>query len=436
MRRGAATASLATLGLLMWSATASARFVRAPYLQDLGTRQVAVLFEVDSATGAKLEIFRDKDVVKTAASNKEASHEILVSGLEPATAYRYTLTLDDNTTDQGSFTTAPEDARPFSFVIYGDNRSNPYAHAAIVATIRKTPHDFLVHTGDMVYNGSDLQDWREFFSIERDLLRERCVFPTIGNHEIAMPTSDGALRYARMFRVPAPPEAAERWYTFRWSSARFFMLDAQDDFSTNERAWLEKALEDAKNEPGVVQRFVVLHHGPYSSGLHGANESLRVARIPELLRKHKVDLVISGHDHTYERGDANGLRYVVSGGGGAPLYREYRAEKTTLKFEPTYHFIKVDVAADGLTTTAIRHDGSVIESCRLNAAGWGCGATPPSAGTAALTGAVPTPTPPAPAPKARSCGCTLVSGGSEWLGLVLAGVLSGAVILRPRFRKR
>jgi acid phosphatase type 7 len=423
---------LATIAI---ASPAAAGYVRGPYLQDLGTRQVALLFELDSAQTAKLDVIRDKDPIKTATSEKDATHEIVVNGLEPATAYRYTLTLGDGTTEQGSFTTAPEDARPFSFIIYGDNRSNPYAHAAIVATIRKTPSEFLVHTGDMVYDGSQLENWKEFFSIEKDLLRERCVFPTIGNHEIAMPTSDGAQRYARMFRLPAPPDAAERWYTFRWGSARFFMLDAQDDFSTTERSWLEKALESAKNEAGVVQRFVVLHHGPYSSGLHGANESLRIARVPELLRSYKVDLVISGHDHIYERGDAAGLRYIISGGGGAPVYREFRGEKHTQKFEPVYHFVKIDVGSD-IGMTAIRHDGSVIESCRLSAtAGWGCGTTPAAAAPGAMS-ATPPAAPASPPAKPRSCGCTLVSGGSEWLGFVLAGVLAGAVSLRPRFRKR
>ena len=418
------------------AAPARGAFVRAPYLQDVNARGAAVLFEVDAPHSAKLEIARDKDPIKTATSETGAAHELVVNGLEPATAYHYTVTLDDGTIERGNFTTAPEDARPFSFLLYGDNRSNPYAHAAIVAALKKTPGELLIHTGDMVYDGSQQTQWNEFFSIERELLRDRCLFPTIGNHEIAMPTSDGALRYARVFRVPAPPDSAERWYTFRWGSARFFMLDAQDEFGSAERNWLEKALETAKNEAGISYRFVALHHGPYSSGLHGGNESLRIARVPELLRSYKVDLVMAGHDHLYERGDANGLRYIVSGGGGAPLYREYRGDKATLKFEAVYHFVKIDVAADGLTSTAIRHDGSVIESCRLTAAGWGCGATPAAAASAALTGAGPAPpTTPNP-PKSRSCGCTLVSGGSEWLGLALAGVLAGAVTLRPRFRKR
>lgn len=432
-----AASFLALLAVVTASSAASAAFVRGPYIQDLGTRQAAVLFELDVAKSAKLEVVKEGDAAKTVTSTKDASHELVVSGLEPATPYRYTVTLEDGTTEKGTFTTAPEDNRPFSFVVYGDNRSNAYAHAAIVGAIRKTPGDFLLHTGDMVYDGSQPAGWTEFFNIERELLRDRCVFPSIGNHEIAMPTSDGALRYARMFRVPAPPEAAERWYTFRWSTARFFMLDAHDEFTTTERSWLDKALEAAKNEAGIVQRIVVLHHGPYSSGLHGGSEALKLARVPELLRSYKVDLVLSGHDHIYERGDAQGLRYVVSGGGGAPLYREFRGEKSTLKFEPVYHFIKLDVAPAGMTLTAIRHDGSLIEACRLTPGGWGCGSPTPATGSAiGPSSAAPAPGPEVPAPKPRSCGCTLVSGGSEWLGFVLAGALAGMVSLRPRLRKR
>lgn len=433
----------AALGLLFGALVASraeAAFVRAPYLQDLGTKQVAVLLELDAPHAVTLEVTKGAadggDATKVVTSSKDTTHELVVNALEPATSYSYSVKVDDGTIERGSFTTAPEDNRPFTFVAYGDNRSNPYAHAAIVGAIRRTPADLLVHTGDMVYDGSQTADWREFFSIERELLRDRCMFPTIGNHEIAMPTSDGALRYARMFRVPAPPDAAERWYTFRWSSVRFFMLDAHDEFASAERAWLEKTLDAAKNEAGVQLRIVILHHGPYSSGLHGGNEALLLARVPDLLRGYKVDLVLSGHDHIYERGDANGLRYIVSGGGGAPVYREYRAARTTLKFEPVYHFLKFAVNGSAMNMSAIRHDGSIIETCSLTAAaGWGCGVTPPAAASVAVTTTTPSGAAEPPAPQRKSCGCTLVSGGSQWVGLVVGGVLAAAATLRPRRRR-
>ena len=92
------------------------------------------------------------------------------------------------------------------------------------------------------------------------------------------------------------------------------------------RAWLDKALADADNEPGLVWRVIVVHHGLWSSGPHGGNTLMRDANLGDVFRAHKIDLIISGHDHIYERGFADGLAYLVSGGGGAPVYRVKKAE--------------------------------------------------------------------------------------------------------------
>src|SRR5207302_10204253 len=105
-----------------------------------------------------------------------------------ATSYRWTLTLDDGTKSNGAFTTAPEDDRAFSFLLYGDNRTDAASHAAVVQRMQQTPGDFLVQTGDMVYDGSEPALWTQFFAIEHDLLRDRCLFAALGNHEIGLPT--------------------------------------------------------------------------------------------------------------------------------------------------------------------------------------------------------------------------------------------------------
>jgi hypothetical protein len=434
------------IALLLAAPSAEAAFVRGPYPQDLSGRGVSLLFELDAPHAVKLTVARGGGaVLKTTDGAKDTTHELSVSGLDPATTYDWTLSIDDGTSEKGSFTTAPVDDRTFTFLLYGDNRTNPYAHATLVERMQKTPGDFLVNTGDMVYDGSQAKEWLTFFAIEKKLLHDRCLFPALGNHEIAMPTSDGAQRYARVFRVPAPIDAAERWYTFRWGSARFFVLDAQDEFSTTERAWLEKALTEADAEQGLTFRFAVLHHGPYSSGLHGGNESMIATRVPELLKAHKVDVVFSGHDHTYERGDANGLRYVISGGGGAPLYKEHRNEIFLKKFEAAYHFLSVEVAKAALTMTVIRLDGSVIERCSLSSGGltsWACNEAPPAAPAPEAIGALPTTAsasavpPPSPAPEQKkSCGCDVIGTTRGWLGLLLIGLVSGAMMLRRGHRE-
>ena len=91
-------------------------------------------------------------------------------------------------------------------------------------------------------------------------------------------------------------------------------------------------------------RIAVVHHGLHSSGPHGGNKLLQDANIAQVLRSHNVDLVISGHDHIYERGLADGLSYLVSGGGGAPVYRVKKAEPTSRRYESVRHFVEASVS--------------------------------------------------------------------------------------------
>jgi hypothetical protein len=317
--------------------------------------------------------------------------------------------------------------------LYGDNRTDAASHAAVVQRMQGAPGDFLVQTGDMVYDGAEPELWTQFFSIEHDLLRDRCLFAAIGNHEVGLPTSDGALRFARLFRNAGPQGAAERYYTFRWGDARFFMLDAQDDFASEERDWLEGALKSADAEAGLVWRFVVLHHGPFSSGLHGPNPSLLLAHVPDMLRAHHVDVVFAGHDHIYERGEVNGLRYIVTGGGGAPLYKEHRDEATVARFEPVHHFLAVDVTKTTATLTGIRVDGSTIEKCTLTpggTSGWGC---PSANGAPPQTGAAVGNAPPAVPPR-RACDCDFSLSGAQWVGALAATALLLAAGVRRTTR--
>jgi hypothetical protein len=95
------------------------------------------------------------------------------------------------------------------------------------------------------------------------------------------------------------------------------MLDSNAYDDARQRAWLEADLRAADAARAIV---VVTHDGPYARGTHGGNQQAVRDYVPILVR-HRATLVISGHDHIYQRGAQDGLPYLVSGGGGAPLYR-------------------------------------------------------------------------------------------------------------------
>src|SRR5208283_1336658 len=101
-------------------------------------------------------------------------------------AYSYMIRVDGKIVGQGRFSTATKQASGarLKFLVYGDDRTDATAHAAVVRALAATPSDFLVNTGDMVEDGGRGADWQSFFDVEAPLLRDRPIFVAIGNHEL------------------------------------------------------------------------------------------------------------------------------------------------------------------------------------------------------------------------------------------------------------
>ncbi len=221
--------------------------------------------------------------------------------------------------------------------------------------MESAPGDFLVNTGDMVSMGNQPRDWSELFAIEGKLLRDRCVFAAVGNHELARGDHAGEVAFLRYFAAAEEGHELERLYgSFRWSNTRFFVLNAMDNWTGAERAWLRAELDRSQREPGLVHRIALMHWGPFSSGPHGDNPALASGEVIGLMRDRQVDLVLAGHDHDYERGAGGGLKYVITGGAGAPLYPRKRDGAEALRYESAYHFLEVAVDGDHVTVTARR----------------------------------------------------------------------------------
>jgi acid phosphatase type 7 len=361
-----------SIGLAASAAWASGPgFAKGPYLQVVGQRSVAVRWEGNEPAPGVVSLRGPGGATREVKDDAIALlHTVTVAGLEPATAYTYAVTAGEVKSGEGRLVTAPDDARPFSFLLYGDNRSDERSHAVVVRAMLAVPSDFLVHTGDMVAEGNDDTDWASFFRIEAPLLRDRCVFACVGNHEMV---GGNALRYLRYLQPPTQDGPRPLFYSMRWGNSRFFFLNAFAGWSGGpDRAWLDGELSRADAEPGLAHRFVVMHHAPYSSGPHGKNKEFLRANLQNALKEHHVTMVLAGHDHLYERGELDGLRYVISGGGGAPLYRPRAPLAATQAVEASHHFVEVRVDGSEVTTTARRVDGSVMETCKVVEAGWAC----------------------------------------------------------------
>ncbi len=411
-------------------------FVKGPYVQELGQNAVTVRVEVEPPQPVTVELAGAADAGTRRIDSREARafHSMRITGLDPGRKYVYTVRA--GTTPQvGTFTTAPAntDKASFSFLLYGDNRTDPAAHQSVVRAMAQSPSDFLVHTGDFVEDGREGGHWQAFFDIESPMLRDRCVFACVGNHELLEEAGDTFLRY--FGPTFAQGEAPKLFGSFRWGNTRFFLLNGQNTFdSGTEIEWLRRELASADNEAGLGFRIAVVHFGYRSAGPHGDNPRLLSAGVDKLLKEKKVDLVLSGHDHLYERGEEKGMRYVVSGGGGAPLYRVKQRLPSTRKLEATYHYVAFEVADSVVRLVAKRADGSILDTCSFGKSpGWDCDKSA-SVDKSVELGA-PVPGTKAEAPPVRSaCGCgTADLAGSRAASLTSAGLIA-LLALRRRFR--
>jgi hypothetical protein len=381
-------------------AHAGVTWLKGPYLQDAAPTSITVLFETGEAAPGKVTVSGpDGDHEVTAAD--ATMHEVVVDGLRPATRYRYTVTVGDAHQD-GELTTAPEPGTdaPLTFVVYGDTREYADAHRRVMERVRNEVPDFLLGTGDFVDEGTKEEQWQQFFDIEGPLLRDNVLYPALGNHD-RQGRGRTADNYRGWFSVPENSPDPERYYAFTYGASRFLILDSNlYSFAlTDQTAWIEKELAAARDDRRIRHVFVVMHHPPYSISLHGGQRDLRERWTP-LFEKYGVTAVFSGHDHVYERAEVDGLHYFVSGGGGAPLYpRKQHPSQIDLDavkfFERTNHYLRVHIVGDQIEVSAIRVDGTPIETTT-----WTDGARAPAAVAATVPAAGAASAPPAPPPPA------------------------------------
>ena len=413
---------------LQGAAAAEPTMLKGPYLQDLAPRSITVMWQLADPAPAKLTIEgpggeRTQDV----PSNRIV--EATIENLQPASRYRYRVEAAGGTWT-GEFATAPEVGAdvPITFVVFGDTRYGTDAHRRVIERMSQEVPDFVLGTGDMVDEGHRQDQWQQFFEVENRMMRDNVYFPALGNHD-RQGRGRTADTYRAYFSVPENGGETERYYAFTYASSRFLVLDSNEySFAlTDQTAWIERELIAARQDPSIRHVFCVMHHPPFSISLHGGNRDLRERWTP-LFEKYNVTAVFSGHDHVYERAEHNGIHYFVSGGGGAPLYaRRPRPDpidaEATKKYERVYHYLRVSLTGNRVEITAVRVDGTTIETTT-----WADGPEPVTAPPMVASGAggpapVMTPAAPPAAAPVRDDSSSMIWIGVGGIGLLLAAAL-------------
>ncbi|KPK72052.1 hypothetical protein AMJ87_05845 [candidate division WOR_3 bacterium SM23_60] len=275
-------------------------------------------------------------------------HHAALTDLLSETRYYYRVVPDG---ERYQFCTFPQQSNTLSFVAFGDTRSDSVAHQSVINRMAAFSFDFIMHTGDLVNDGDRTIDWRIFFNIEDTVLPYNRFLPVIGNHEAPF------WPYDTLFFLPD----SEDYYSVNHGNTHYTMLNTETDLYGAQRDWLTADLQIASSDTSIDWIFVSLHRPPYSSGNHGSQLDVREAWC-RLFEEYGVDIVFAGHDHSYERTDSiNGVIYIVTGGGGAPL-RDVGTSSWTMYSEKTYHFCHVQITDRTLLLRAIKPDGTVFDS--------------------------------------------------------------------------
>ena len=276
-------------------------------------------------------------------------HSVELTGLEPSSEYHYrVLSSTGEIGTDHTFSTAKFYTEPFTFVAYGDTRTNDVHRGMVVSRIIEINPDLVFNTGDLVENGEYPDLWRKWFTTNQVLLEDRPFFIALGNHE------QNATVYFNYWHFPVN----EQWYSINYGNAHFICLNTETNLYGDQRTWLETDLIAASDS--ALWIFVFFHRPPYSSGNHGSDISVRQAWC-SLFENYGVDIVFNGHDHNYERSLINDVYYIVTGGGGAPL-SAVGSSSWTIYSESTLHCNNITIEDSLLTLAAIKPDGTIFDS--------------------------------------------------------------------------
>lgn len=305
-------------------------------------------------------------------------HEVLLRGLQPGTRYFYRVgDPQGGWSEVFSFRTAPSGVEDFLFTAYGDQGVNERARR-LLAMVAKEEPAFHLHLGDLSYANGRQHVWDDWFRLIEPLAARVPYMPTLGNHENERIGEEriGYLAYLTRFALPQE----ERYYSFEYAGVRFIAFNSDDYQDPLQFAWLQRTLKEAQRQRN---RWVILfqHHPLFGSvERRGYNRGL-IQRLAPLLEESRVDLVLAGHDHVYERTfplrgaepatlerhryrKGQGTIHITSGGGGISLYRFIPESPPTTAFrEAVYHYLRIRVPAQGpLRVEAIRmEDGQVLD---------------------------------------------------------------------------
>lgn len=300
------------------------KVIRGPYLQQLSDTALTVRWRTSIPMIGVLRYGNSPDQLSHSLSEQKPTteHSIAVKGLPASSTSFYSIGTESSTLAGGdpsySFTTspAPGTAANTRIWILGDcgtaNRNQKAVRDVFHNFAAKRPADLMLLLGDNAYgSGTDSEYQAAIFNIYPKSLRRIPVWPTLGNHDTAQQTKfDGSYPYFDIFTLPCAGEAGgepsgtEHYYSFDRANVHLICLDSMTADRSPKGAmatWLKADL----NSTTATWIIAFWHHPPYTKGSHNSDTEKQLVEMREnilpILEAGGIDLVFTGHSHSYER---------------------------------------------------------------------------------------------------------------------------------------
>ena len=236
------------------------------------------------------------------------------------------------------------------FAVIGDTGTGDREQYDIAEELEKyrekVNFDFVIMLGDNIYGSHNADDLRKKFETPYKPLLDAGVkfYAALGNHD-----DPNTERLYKPFNMNG-----ERYFWFKKGDIAFFALDS-NYMDPPQLDWLQQNLSNSQ----AKWKICYFHHPLYNLGRsHGADTDLR-SRLAPIFRQFKVDVVFSGHEHTYERfRPQDGIFYFVVGSSAKLTSYDFLGAKTGLEkgFDEDRVFLIVEIAGDQLYfQTIARH---------------------------------------------------------------------------------
>jgi predicted phosphodiesterase len=241
------------------------------------------------------------------------------------------------------------------FLAFGDSGSGSreqYQLAQLMFDYRKVfPYEFAIMMGDNIYGKEKTKDMqRKFESAYKPILDQDIKFyATLGNHD------ESNQRNYELFNMKG-----KEYYRLKKGDVSFYSLNS-NYMDKRQIDWLENELSNDNSK----WKIAFFHHPLYSSGeQHGSNKSLRKV-IEPIFIKNKVDVVLAGHEHFYERvKPQNGIYYFISGAAGKLRKGDIDRKSPFLAkgFDSDLSFMLFEIWKNELYFQVISRTGQTVDS--------------------------------------------------------------------------